>query len=158
MLQEEIPVWSKPLSHLNSGLRDFLLVTNSCLVETFPHNHQNLSEYLDTLKYAFLYAKSVTLGMPHWSESAEVMSKNRRIGTSMSGIAQFVNERGLNSLKEWCENGYDALCEYDKEFSHWLKIPESIKKTSIKPSGTVSLLAGATPGIHFPISEYYVYS
>jgi ribonucleoside-triphosphate reductase len=37
-----------------------------------------------------------------------------------------------------------------------LKIPESIKITSIKPSGTVSLLAGATPGVHFPHSRHYI--
>jgi hypothetical protein len=36
---------------------------------------------------AFLYAKTVTLGLPHWEETAEVMGRNRRIGTSMSGIA-----------------------------------------------------------------------
>ena len=28
--------------------------------------------------------------------------------------------------------------------------------TSIKPSGTVSLLAGATPGVHFPLSQHYI--
>ena len=28
--------------------------------------------------------------------------------------------------------------------------------TSIKPSGTVSLLNGSTPGIHFPEDEYYI--
>ena len=28
--------------------------------------------------------------------------------------------------------------------------------TSIKPSGTVSLLAGATPGVHFPHSRHYI--
>ena len=33
---------------------------------------------------------------------------------------------------------------------------QSIKITSIKPSGTVSLLAGATPGIHFPQSSEYI--
>ena len=37
-----------------------------------------------------------------------------------------------------------------------MAIPASIKTTSIKPSGTVSLLAGATPGIHFPESRYYI--
>ena len=37
-----------------------------------------------------------------------------------------------------------------------MAIPRSIKTTSIKPSGTVSLLAGATPGIHFPESRYYI--
>ena len=37
-----------------------------------------------------------------------------------------------------------------------MAIPRSIKTTSIKPSGTVSLLAGSTPGIHFPESRYYI--
>jgi hypothetical protein len=35
-------------------------------------------------------------------------------------------------------------------------VNESIKLTSIKPSGTVSLLAGATPGVHFPHSTNYI--
>ncbi|MFS8159720.1 MAG: hypothetical protein ACMG6E_05815 [Candidatus Roizmanbacteria bacterium] len=43
--------------------------------------------------------------------------------------------------------------EYDKYLSNFVfQIPESIKITSIKPSGTVSLLAGSTPGIHYPLS------
>jgi ribonucleoside-triphosphate reductase len=45
---------------------------------------------------------------------------------------------------------------YDKAYSEWLAIPRSIKTTSIKPSGTVSLLAGATPGLHYPESRFYV--
>lgn len=62
-----------------------------CLVETFPDRHKNLAEFKDTLELAFLYGKSVTLGLPtQWPESAEVMARNRRIGTSMSGIAQFL--------------------------------------------------------------------
>lgn len=39
--------------------------------------------------------------------------------------------------------------------SRELKVPESIKTTSVKPSGTVSLLAGATPGVHYPHSPFY---
>ena len=41
----------------------------------------------------------------------------------------------------------------DEEYSNWLCIPKSIRMTSIKPSGTVSLLNGSTPGIHFPEDE-----
>ena len=37
-----------------------------CLVETFPNNHNTFEEYRDTLESAFLYAKIVTLGLPHW--------------------------------------------------------------------------------------------
>lgn len=70
-----------------------------CLVETFPVNHNSLPDYLDTLELAFLYAKSVTLGLPEqWPQTYEVMHRNRRIGTSMSGIAQFLT---IKSKKEF---------------------------------------------------------
>lgn len=128
-----------------------------CLVETFPHNHTSYEEFQDTLKYAFLYGKAVTLGLPHWPETNEVMARNRRIGCSMSGIAQFIGARGLHEFIRWCDNGYSFLRKYDKYLSiDVLHIPESIKITSIKPSGTVSLLAGATPGVHFPLSNHYL--
>jgi hypothetical protein len=41
-------------------------------------------------------------------------------------------------------------------YSEWLCVRESIKTTSIKPSGTVSILAGETPGVHWPIGGEYV--
>lgn len=127
-----------------------------CLVETFPNNHEDLDDYLKTLKYAYLYAKTVTLGKTHWSETNRVMLRNRRIGTSVSGVAQFITDRGLHQLKDWLEDGYDAIQEYDKMYSDWLAVPRSIKTTSVKPSGTVSLLAGATPGLHYPESRFYI--
>ena len=127
-----------------------------CLVETFPNNHDSLEDYMNTLKCAYLYAKSVTLGKTHWAETNRVMLRNRRIGCSMSGIAQFIANRGVNSLKEWMDKGYEYIQTLDEKYSDWMAIPRSIKTTSIKPSGTVSLLAGATPGIHFPESRYYI--
>lgn len=127
-----------------------------CLVETFPEKHDSLEEFLDTLEMAFLYAKTVTLGSTHWPESNQVMLRNRRIGCSMSGIAQFISNRGLHEFKTWCEEGYKKVCEIDRTISETFGIPESIKKTSIKPSGTVSLLAGATPGMHYPESRFYI--
>ena len=74
----------------------------------------------------------------------------------MTGIAQFLAKNNLETLKEWSNVGYKHIKDYDKILSKSLKIPESIKITSIKPSGTVSLLAGATPGIHFPHSRFYI--
>lgn len=126
------------------------------LVETFPDKHESLDDYLVTLKYAYLFAKTVTLLNTHWPETNRVMLRNRRIGLSMSGIAQFICNRGLKELKEWMHKGYDILEHYDKVYSEWFAIPLSIKMTTIKPSGTLSLLAGATPGIHFPESNYYI--
>ena len=127
-----------------------------CLVETFPHNHDSLEDYLTTLKYAYLYAKTVTLGKTHWPETNRVMLRNRRIGCSVSGIAQFITHRGQGELRNWLEGGYNKLQEYDKKYSDWFAVPRSIKTTSVKPSGTVSLLAGSTPGLHYPESRFYI--
>jgi len=127
-----------------------------CLVETFPTNHDSLEDYLNTLKYAYLYAKTVTLGQTHWAETNRVMLRNRRIGCSMSGIAQFIANHSVGTLQSWMDAGYRHIQKLDERFSDWMAIPRSIKTTSIKPSGTVSLLAGSTPGIHFPESRYYI--
>ncbi|GMF51499.1 unnamed protein product [Phytophthora fragariaefolia] len=127
-----------------------------CLVETFPFNHDTLEDFLETLKYAFMYAKTVTLGQTQWPRTNEVMQRNRRIGCSMSGITQFISNRGLNEFQRWCESGYDRIQEVDEMVSARFAIPRSIKTTSIKPSGTVSLLAGSTPGMHYPESRFYI--
>jgi ribonucleotide reductase alpha subunit len=127
-----------------------------CLVETYPANCKDLEEYLDVLKYAYLYAKTITLGKTNWTETNAVMLRNRRIGTSMSGLAQFIEKRGIPELTHWMSRGYVELERWDEIYSDWYAVPKSIKLTSIKPSGTVSLLAGATPGIHYPESRYYI--
>jgi hypothetical protein len=125
-------------------------------VELFPTNHVDLDDFKTTIKYAYLYAKSITLLNTHWQDTNRVMLRNRRIGLSMTGIAQFVSNMGLDNLKEWMEQGYKTAKYYDKVYSEWFAIPTSIKLTTVKPSGTLSLLAGVTPGIHYPESNYYI--
>jgi ribonucleotide reductase alpha subunit len=126
------------------------------LVESFPAKHKSLTDYKRTLKFAYLYAKTVTLGKTHWPETNRISLRNRRIGCSMSGIAQFITKHGIETLREWCEEGYEIIDHYDQIYSDWLCIPRSIKTTSIKPSGSVSLLAGATAGMHYPESRFYM--
>lgn len=126
------------------------------LVETFPNNHSSIADYKRTLKFAYLYAKTVTLGKTHWPKTNKVLLRNRRIGTSMSGVQQFVAANGLHELQQWCEAGYESIQHYDRKYSEWFAVPMSVKTTSIKPSGTVSLLAGATPGMHWPESRFYI--
>ena len=83
------------------------------------------------------------------------MLRNRRIGTSLSGLAQFIAARGMGTLHDWCQQGYVAIQATDARLSDWLAIPRSVKTTCVKPSGTVSLLAGATPGVHSPEARFY---
>lgn len=127
-----------------------------CLVETFPSRHDSLEEYKETLKYAYLYAKTVTLIATHDPRTNAVMFRNRRIGLSQSGIIEQVNKVGFREHIRWCDEGYEEVKRWDTVYSDWLCIPKSRKVTTVKPSGTVSLLPGVTPGIHFPHSEYYI--
>lgn len=127
-----------------------------CLVETFPSRHESYEEYQNTLKSAYLYAKSVTLVNTHWQETNAVMLKNRRMGISQTGIIEAFVKHGRRTMLDWCDKGYKYIRELDEDYSDWLCIPKSIKITTVKPSGTVSLLPGVPPGIHYPHSEYYI--
>ena len=127
-----------------------------CLVETFPAHHKDLEDYKRTLKFAYLYAKTVTLVPTHCHKTNAVMMRNRRIGCSMSGIIQAMQKLGRRTFLKWGDEGYSTIKGWDDIYSEWLCVPRSIKVTSVKPSGTVSLLCGSTPGIHYPHSEYYI--
>jgi len=125
------------------------------LVETYLNRHDSLEDYKRTLKFAYLYAKTVTLLPTHWEETNAIMQRNRRIGTSMSGVANFADNKGLPVLRQWMDEGYQVVMDYDKKYSEWLGIRESIKMTTIKPSGTVSLLAGESAGVHWDVAGRY---
>ena len=126
------------------------------LVETYPAHHDSFEDFQKTLKMAYLYAKTVTLVPTHDFRANQVMQYNRRIGCSMSGIVQARQKLGHREFVRWCDEGYAYIKDLDHLYSRWMGVPNSKKMTSVKPSGTVSLLCGATPGIHFPHSEFYL--
>jgi adenosylcobalamin-dependent ribonucleoside-triphosphate reductase len=126
------------------------------LVETYANRHESVEDFCRTLKFAFLYGKTVTLLPTHWPESNAVMQRNRRIGCSVSGIADFADTHNLTELRTWMNKGYETIRSYDHSYSEWLCVRESIKVTTVKPSGTVSLVAGSSPGVHWtPGGEYF---
>ncbi|MBK9270035.1 MAG: fused protease/ribonucleoside-triphosphate reductase [Saprospiraceae bacterium] len=127
-----------------------------CLVETFPSRADSKEDFFRTLKFAYLLGKTATLVNTTWAETNRVQKRNRRIGTSVSGITNFLEKHSLETLRKWLVNGYQIIQDWDLIYSSWLCVPKSIKTTSVKPSGTVSLLAGVNPGCHFPEFSYYI--
>lgn len=126
------------------------------LAELFPSRHESFEEYKETMKMAYLYAKSVTLVPTHLADFNAVMLKNRRIGLSQSGIIDAFAKHGRRTVLNWSNEGYKYVERLDEKYSDWLCIPRSRKTTTVKPSGTISLLPGVSPGIHYPHAEYYI--
>lgn len=125
------------------------------LVETYLNRHEDIDDFKRTLKFAYLYAKTVTLLPTHWEETNAIMQRNRRIGTSVSGIANFADNNGWTVLRDWLNSGYETIKHYDETYSEWLGVRQSIKMTTVKPSGTVSILAGESPGVHWASGGKY---
>jgi ribonucleoside-diphosphate reductase alpha chain/ribonucleoside-triphosphate reductase len=74
-----------------------------------------------------------------------------RIGIGITGYLQATEEQ-----REWLPYAYTYVRSLDKEYSQKHDIPESIKLTTVKPSGTLSLLGNCTSGIHPAYSQYYI--
>ena len=127
------------------------------LVEVHLNRHDSKEDFLRTLKFAYLYGKSVTLIPTHWQQTNGIMQRNRRIGTSLTGIASFADNKGLPAVRDWMDEGYKKIRHYDNKYSEWLCVRESIRVTTVKPSGSVSILSGATPGVHWaPGGDYFL--
>ena len=164
--ESETYCFNEPKEH--KGVFGNVLTKQCTLVETFPTRHDDVEDYKKTLKVAYLYAKTVTLVPTVFEQSNAIMSRNRRIGLSQSGITTYVEQNSIADWRKLCNEGYNYINGYtnhdgayvrglDDIYSEWLCVRESIRTTTVKPSGTVSLLTGDSPGIHWnPASGYYI--
>lgn len=82
--------------------------------------------------------------------SSKITSTNMRLGLGVTGLLQSTDKLG------WLSDAYESLAEYDKQWSARNGWPTSVRLTTVKPSGTLSLLAGVTPGAHPGFSRFHV--
>jgi len=122
-----------------------------CLGELFLPNLNSKEEFFSALKMAYRICKhSLTLPC-HQEQTEKIVHKNMRMGLGITGQLQATKEQN-----SWLSDGYEMIRKYDKEYSKAHGFNPSIKLTTIKPSGTLSLLAGVTPGCHPGFSQYFI--
>jgi ribonucleoside-triphosphate reductase, adenosylcobalamin-dependent len=152
------------------------------LFEVFPLVAEEQNWDMDEVfALATRYAKRVTFSKYDWEISRKIIQKNRRIGISMSSIQDWIltkfGKRLVTGFHEETDAAtgetvqapvynqaavkavnafYDAVIKADKEYSEALDCGMSIKHTTVKPSGTVSKLAGVSEGMHFSFDKYII--
>jgi ribonucleoside-triphosphate reductase (thioredoxin) len=120
------------------------------LCELYLNNISSKEELINCAKLLYKTQKAIaSLPFIH-EETNKIVHKNMRLGLGVTGVCQ-----SLDKL-DWLDDCYVALRKFDKHWSKETGKPESIKLTTVKPSGTLSLLAGSTPGVHPAYSKYYM--
>jgi hypothetical protein len=83
-----------------------------------------------------------------------VVARNRRIGVSIIDFSGWKHTHGVHKVTRWLRNGNDVVTQTNKQLNAEAGVPEAIRKTTIKPGGTVPKLAGRTSGCGHPTFVY----
>jgi len=122
-----------------------------CLAEIHLPNIESQEELIEVAIYLYRINKH-SLALPcHSKETEAIVHKNMRMGIGITGFCMATEEQ-----QSWLEETYKELREFDVHYSKEKGFPPSIKLTTVKPSGTLSLLSGVTPGAHPGYSHYHI--
>ena len=122
-----------------------------CLAEIHLPNIESQEELDDVAHYLYRICKH-SLALPcHAKETEAIVHKNMRMGIGITGYCMATKEQ-----QSWLPETYKFLRKLDETYSELKEFPISIKLTTIKPSGTLSLLSGVTPGAHPGFSHYHI--
>ena len=124
----------------------------SCNLATiFLPNVESLGQLLEISKLLYLIQKQITQLSYPYEKTTNIVRKNTRLGQSITGILQ-CDEKQIS----WLSQAYDFLKDFDAFYSKERGWNQSVRLTTVQPSGTLSLLPGVTPGIHPAFAPYYI--
>lgn len=122
-----------------------------CLAEIFLPNIENYEQLQSVAITLYRICKHSLLLPCHHPDTEKIVHQNMRMGIGVTGICDCTEEQ-----IRWLEPLYEYLREYDVEYSKKIGCPISVKLTTCKPSGTLSLLPSVSPGVHPTLFQYYI--
>ncbi len=126
------------------------------LSEVFLTRCDNDAEILAAMECATMYATIVQWLPTHRPETNAVNARNRRIGVSLSGVFDWYEREGMSRLVRMMRDGYRHVRATNAALADQFGMRRAIRVTTIKPSGSISKLAGCSSGIHAPEYTHYV--
>jgi ribonucleotide reductase alpha subunit len=122
-----------------------------CLSEIFLCNIESYEELKEIATILYRICKHSLLLKCHQEETEKIVHKNMRMGIGITGYLQSSPQQ-----KSWLGDLYEYLRDYDKSYSAKIGVDTSVKLTTVKPSGTLSLLSGVCSGAHPGIYQYFI--
>jgi ribonucleoside-diphosphate reductase alpha chain len=126
------------------------------LSEVFLTRCDTDAEILEAMECATMYATIVQWLPTHRPETNAVNARNRRIGVSLSGVFDWYEREGMSRLVRMMRDGYRHVRATNAALADQFGMRRAIRVTTIKPSGSISKLAGCSSGIHAPEYTHYV--
>ena len=124
----------------------------SCNLATiFLPNICSIEQMLSVSRLLYMTQKQITRMDYSYEKTTEIVRKNARLGQSITGVLQSSEEQ-----LSWLPTTYEYLRKFDTDYSLEHGFPQSVRLTTVQPSGTLSLLPGVTPGIHPAYAQYYI--
>jgi hypothetical protein len=135
----------------NMGVFNNVLTHQCCLSEVVLPNIESKEELLDVVELLYKVNKHALRLPAPYQKTEEIVHKNMRMGIGITGYLQASEEQ-----KSWLSDCYEYIRDFDNKYSEINRMPKSVKLTTVKPSGSLSLLPGVTPGAH-PAYARYMY-
>lgn len=114
-------------------------------------NLNGQEEFVEASRLMHRWGKRVTMEKYHQPKCDAVVKRNRRIGTGITGCLESPLFK-----PEILDMAYAAIQDENVKYSRELGIPESIRTTVIKPSGTISKVFDCYEGVHPAYSRYII--
>jgi ribonucleoside-triphosphate reductase (thioredoxin) len=121
-----------------------------CLAEVYPALMGDKFDVEDAMKLITRYTLRQRLQPMSDARADEARRNNMRIGVGLGGICDF--EWTPAQLSAW----RSLVDKTARDYADELGVARPIATTTVKPSGTISLLNGSSPGIHAPFAPFYI--
>lgn len=129
----------------------------SCnLFTLFISRMENKEQFIKISKLGYKVVKKIASLPYHWENTNKLIHENMRLGISVSGICEWLPKLSREEAANWLDSCYKELEYLDASYSKDNNWPESIKLTTVQPSGTLSKIPNTSPGVHPFYAPYYI--
>jgi ribonucleoside-triphosphate reductase len=132
---------------------------------------EDIGLYKEAAWLATRYAYRITFRNYEWAATRAIIEKHRRLGIGITGVSDWVlmkfGDRAVlgfdgdkpifnHEVEKALDEMYQAVKETNRIHAKELLAKPSIKLTTVKPSGSMSLLMGVSAGMHYHWSKYMI--